>query len=241
MALLSADGSSYQEVLTPTTIFTVFVGQAGFSFSPDQVTIQVGDQVHWVWSSMGRTVGSGSNCVSDNLFCSPNNTSCSMNTASNTGATYDRIFLSQGTFPFFCRPHCSFGMTGTVFVGVVPGGIVEATNLRIAKSGTNTVFTYTPACGATSHAIYYGEGALAPIGPAWQGSICTDASGSTTIDIGNPTDLQYFVVVGQTATKEGSSARAARTWSAPSGRGRRLRHPQVIASTCPRRPARRRG
>ena len=204
LALLSADGTSATEVLTPTTTFTVFVGQAGFSYSPSQVIIQPGDTVHWVWSSVGHTVNSGSNCVSDNLFCSPNNTNCSVNGSSNTGFAFDRTFPTMGTFPYFCRPHCNFGMTGTVFVGTTPGGILEATNLNVTKAGLNTQFTYTPACGATAHAIYYGEGALAPLGPQWRDSICTDTSGSTTVALSNPSGLQYFVVVGQTASAEGS-------------------------------------
>ena len=204
LAILSADGTTATEVRTPNTSFTVFVGQNGTTFTPSQVTIQPGDTVHWVWSISGHNVTSGSNCTNDNLFCSPTNTGCSANPTSTTGATYDRIFSSAGTFPYFCRPHCLFGMTGTVFVGAGPGGILEATNLNIAKSGANTTFTYTPACGATSHAIYIGSGALAPAGPSWRDSICTDVSGSVTVDIGAPVGLQYFVVVGQTASAEGS-------------------------------------
>ncbi|HET9299296.1 MAG TPA: hypothetical protein VFO11_05080, partial [Candidatus Polarisedimenticolaceae bacterium] len=88
--------------------------------------------------------------------------------------------------------------------GTSPPGILEGTNLNLAKSGFNTVFTYTPACGATAHAIYIGEGPLVPNGPVWTDSICTDTSGSVTTDIGTPFGLQYFVVVGQTASAEGS-------------------------------------
>ena len=234
LALLSADGSTATEVMTPSTTFTIFVGQTGFSFSPNQVTIQPGDTVHWVWSSIGHTVNSGTSCVSDNQFCSPNNTSCATNPTSSTGAFYDRIFSTMGTFPFFCRPHCTFGMTGTVFVGTTPGGILEATNLHVNKSGLNTQFTYTPACGATSHAIYSGEGALAPLGPEWRDATCTDTSGSTTVALADPAGLQYFVVVGQTAAAEGSYGKETGNVERPEAiKVGACDKPQSIATSCP--------
>ena len=234
LAILSADGATATEVLTPTTTFSVFVGQTGFSFSPSDVIIQPGDTVHWVWASIGHTVNSGSNCVSDNVFCSPTNTNCSLNSTSSTGATYDRTFPNVGTVNYFCRPHCGFGMTGRVFVGTTPGGIVEATNLKLNKSGLSTNFTYTPACGATSHAIYFGEGALAPLGPQWRDSVCTDVSGSTTVDIGNPSSLQYFVVVGQTASAEGTYGKETGNVERPEAVKVGICDvPQVLATTCP--------
>jgi len=234
LALLSADGTTATEVSTPFTTFTVFVGQTGFTFSPSDVVIQPGDTVHWVWSSTGHTVNSGSSCTSDNLFCSPNNTNCSLNTTGSAGATYDRTFPTMGTVPYFCRPHCAFGMTGRVFVGTVPGGILEATNLHINKSGLDTQFTYTPACGATSHAIYSGEGALAPSGPQWRDSICTDTSGTTTATLADPTDLQYFVVVGQTASAEGSYGKESGNVERPEAvKVGVCDRAQAIGATCP--------
>jgi hypothetical protein len=118
-------------------------------------------------------------------------------------------------------------------VGVTPGGILEATNLRISRSGLNTTFTYTAACGATSHAIYFGEGRVSQ-GPGWSEGLCIDASGSHTANIGNPAGLQYFVVVGQTATDEGSygksSANVERSEAIKIGA---CDLPQEIATTCP--------
>jgi plastocyanin len=235
LAILAADGNSATEVRTPNTTFTVFVGQAGLSFSPSEVTIQPGDIVHWVWSISGHNVTSGSNCTNDNLFCSPSNTGCSANQTSGTGATYDRTFNTVGTFPYFCRPHCAFGMTGTVFVGATPPGILEATNLNLGKSGANTTFTYTPACGATAHAIYFGSGALAPLGPSWRNSICTDDSGSVTVDLGVPAGLQYFVVVGQTASAEGSYGTQTGGAERPEADGKTgsCPLPQEIGTSCP--------
>jgi plastocyanin len=33
-----------------------------------------------------------------------------------SGSTYSHTFTQAGSFPYFCRPHCSMGMTGTVVV-----------------------------------------------------------------------------------------------------------------------------
>ena len=176
---------------------------------------------------------SGSNCTNNNLFCSPNNTNCAANPTSNTGATYDRVFPTMGTFPYFCRPHCLFGMTGTIFVGVTPGGILEATNLRISRSGPNTTFTYTR--GLRGHVARHllRRSRLAP-GPEWAEGLCTDASGSHTADIGNPAGLQYFVVVGQTATDEGSYGKSSSNVERPEAiKVGACDLPQEIATSCP--------
>jgi plastocyanin len=99
------------------TVHTVNVAANGtFMFDPMALTIHVGDTVHWVWGSGGHTVTSGANCMADNKFCSPGDTSCATSATSSAGTTYDHKFTQAGTFPYFCIPHCGFGMTGTVVV-----------------------------------------------------------------------------------------------------------------------------
>jgi plastocyanin len=95
---------------------TVRVGQDGLTFSPANVTIHVGDTVHWVWSTSGHSVVSGTNGVADGRFCSPADMHCDTPPLSNTGTTYDHIFTAAGTFPYYCSVHFSFGMTGMVKV-----------------------------------------------------------------------------------------------------------------------------
>jgi len=104
---------------TPTPMSTthmVLVGSDGFSFSPSSLTIQVGDTVEWSWSSSGHTVTSGSQCSADGQFCSPSDSNCASTPPSNQGATYSHTFSAAGTFPYFCIPHCDFGMVGTIVV-----------------------------------------------------------------------------------------------------------------------------
>lgn len=97
---------------------TVVVGPNGMLvFSPATLSIHVGDTVQWTWASSGHSVNSGSsNCISDDRFCSPNDSNCAQAPSSNQGATYSHTFTAPGTYPYFCRPHCDLGMVGTITV-----------------------------------------------------------------------------------------------------------------------------
>lgn len=95
---------------------TVMVGQDGLTFTPATLTIQVGDVVHWVWSTSGHNVVSGSNGSADDRFCSLRNTDCGGAPLSNAGTTYDHMFTAPGSFPYFCAAHVPLGMRGTITV-----------------------------------------------------------------------------------------------------------------------------
>jgi plastocyanin len=106
-------------------VYTVIVGPDGAHvFSPSDLPITVNDTVHWVWASSGHNVSSGRNGNADSRFCSPNDTACDTDAAvfagsnplSDAGATYDHRFTTAGTYPYFCRPHYSMGMTGQIIV-----------------------------------------------------------------------------------------------------------------------------
>ena len=99
----------------PKTV-TVKVGQDGFSFTPMTVDLNAGDTVHWVWSSGGHDVVSGTSGSADGKFCSPSDSGCDSPSLSNAGATYDHTFAKAGTFPYFCSVHVQLGMIGTVRV-----------------------------------------------------------------------------------------------------------------------------
>jgi plastocyanin len=98
-------------------IFDVTVGPGGATmFSPNDVTISVGDTVRWTWASDRHSVTSGNPCTTDSQFCSPNDMNCTAGTLSNTGTIYQHTFNQAGTFSYFCALHCAFGMTGLVHV-----------------------------------------------------------------------------------------------------------------------------
>jgi len=108
--------STTTTTMGPTT-HTVHVGPSEtFTFSPSSLTINVGDTVQWVWDSDVHTVTSGAECTADGMFCSPNDTNCASGTTSNAGATYEHTFTTAGTFSYFCTPHCTLGMVGSITV-----------------------------------------------------------------------------------------------------------------------------
>jgi plastocyanin len=93
-------------------------GPSGMGFFPSDVTIQVGQTVHWVWSGtrMHNVVSGTPDGTADNRFCSPNDTNCANAPLSPPGTTYDHTFTQTGTYSYFCAPHVLFGMTGTITV-----------------------------------------------------------------------------------------------------------------------------
>jgi len=70
--------------------------------------------------------------------------------------------------------------------------------------------TYTPACGATNHVIYWGMAGPFPIGPPglnWVNGACgMGVSGTAFFDPGMPEPgrLFYFIIAGQNGSVEGS-------------------------------------
>jgi plastocyanin len=100
----------------PKTVDVTVGPGGGTSFSPSTVTIKVGDTVRWTWGGTGHNVVSGTGGVADNKFCSPSDTGCATAATSTVGAVYSHTFTTAGTYPYFCAPHASFGMTGSVTV-----------------------------------------------------------------------------------------------------------------------------
>jgi hypothetical protein len=75
-----------------------------------------------------------------------------------------------------------------------------------AAGGTAVQIGYIPGCGTLDHAVYWGTGPIAGA-PAWAQAACAVGStGQASFDPGTPAPgtLLYFVVVGQSATREGS-------------------------------------
>jgi plastocyanin len=131
---------------TISQIFDVTVGPNGMLvFSPDPVTISVGDTVRWTWGSSGHSVTSGTPCTVDGQFCSPNDTNCSAGVLSNMGAVYQHTFTQAGTYSYFCHVHCAFGMTGTINVESAP--MAQSAFSRKVHGGAGTFDVPLPLTG----------------------------------------------------------------------------------------------
>lgn len=98
-----SDNNPMQEEQTTYTVEII-----GNSFSPESLSISVGDTV--VWINTGSTIHtstSGSDCDSDGNWDSG---------SLSPEESFSYVFSTGGTFEYFCIPHCELGMTGSVTV-----------------------------------------------------------------------------------------------------------------------------
>jgi len=108
----------------PAAATTHTVSIIGFSFNPPSLTVATGDSVIWVNNSaLSHTSTSGTPCTANGLWDSP---------FLGPGDDFTFTFAAPGTFPYFCRPHCGSGMTGTITV--TPPTPVEPTTWGRIKS-----------------------------------------------------------------------------------------------------------
>lgn len=86
----------------------VQVGAGGLKFTPQNVTIQVGDTIEWVWAANGHSSTSGTPGNPNGLWDSG---------VKNTGFVFSRTFSGPGTFSYYCSPHgACCGMIGSITV-----------------------------------------------------------------------------------------------------------------------------
>jgi len=87
---------------------TYVITMPGNSFSPDTLTISVGDTVLWSnTDSKAHTTTSGANGVADNIWNSGNMI---------PGATFSYVFTQAGNYPYYCIYHYGLGMYGLIIV-----------------------------------------------------------------------------------------------------------------------------
>lgn len=98
------------------------------SFSPSSLTITPGTKVTWVNKSSGtqHTTTSGTGCKPDGKWNSGN---------LDPNGSFSHTFQTAGTYKYFCIPHCSVGMVGTI---EVKGGGSEAPDEETQQSATGT-------------------------------------------------------------------------------------------------------
>lgn len=84
----------------------VTVGQGGTRFTPNTVSIVVGDTVTWTWAGNNHSATSGPPGTPSGVFDSG---------IKNSGAIYSFTFTSAGAYSYYCRVHGAM-MTGTITV-----------------------------------------------------------------------------------------------------------------------------
>ena len=97
----------------------VVVGPGGnLVFEPAEITIAPGTTVHWVWESDNHNVIPESQPDGANWEGTPGGASKTYN----TGYEYSHTFDTTGTYEYFCQPHKTAGMVGTITVQEGGGG-----------------------------------------------------------------------------------------------------------------------
>lgn len=173
---------------------TVHVTLSGFVFTPSTVSIDVGDTVHWDWVEGVHTITSGTSPEDPNvgnLFDIPNAISSPI---------FSHTYTSAGTFPYFCRPHIQFGMTGTVNVAAVE--VLDPDNVYVDAShgGSQVGTANSPFTTIAAAVVAANANAIIRIAPgtyaenfAGGSSLATDmtlqVNGSGSVIIGLTLDL----------------------------------------------------
>ena len=99
--------AAFSLLTSQAATFQVQVGQGGQKFTPKDLTINVGDTVQWNWASNHHSVTSGT----------PGNPSGLFDTGiQNVPFTFSFTFTTAGTVPYYCTPHGSLGMVGSIIV-----------------------------------------------------------------------------------------------------------------------------
>ena len=100
---------SGEDVVEPDHV--VEVGRGATQFSPQDISIEVGETVQWVNLS-------GFHNVNGSTDTFPNNPASFSSGASSSDAwTYSFTFDIEGVYDYQCDPHAGMGMAGTVTVG----------------------------------------------------------------------------------------------------------------------------
>lgn len=116
----------------------VQVGAGGLKFTPQDVTINVGDTVQWVWAKSGHSSTSGTPGNPDGMWDSG---------VQNNGFVFNQTFTSAGTFNYFCSPHgVCCGMIGSVTVNAVVD-TVEITRAQYKVSRSQLLVEATDSDG----------------------------------------------------------------------------------------------
>lgn len=91
----------------------VTVGADGQTrFTPEAVTVATGETVRWEWASSGHNVRPDSQPADADWTGTPGGE----NETYDSGYVYEFAFEVAGRYEYYCAPHQSFGMVGTVVV-----------------------------------------------------------------------------------------------------------------------------
>lgn len=186
LAILAALSPDLARAVTPgvdIAVPRVAITNAGsggaLTFSPASIRVEPGDYVQWKWVAGLHTTTSGASCVASGLWASNLNT---------TTTSFMRQFTeAPGSFPFFCMPHCTLGMVGTVL-------LTTPIDLGVTDLGGMAVLTWNGGGGLyriyrADNALFNAATVLTPPGGA-QGPSFNDTTGDVP-----PEGTAFFYLV----------------------------------------------
>ncbi|MFT4922319.1 MAG: plastocyanin [Haloarculaceae archaeon] len=97
-----------------------------YYFDPIGLAVEPGETVTWVIEngSHSTTAYKEGNSVAKTTRIPDGSTAWNSETLSETGASFNHTFETEGTYDYFCIPHKSLGMVGRIVVSA-PGGPAE--------------------------------------------------------------------------------------------------------------------
>jgi len=167
----------------PALAAETVVNQVNIAFVPQEISVFPGDTVRWVYSGGTHSVTSGSDCTPSGLFDSPL-------TVKNTEFVWTVPASAAGTVvSYYCDPHCIFGQTGTVRVGVEhvitqtglafsPSSVTVAPGDRIRWVRTAGNHTVTSGADCTADGVSF-DGLLTLANTEFSWIVPQSAAGST--------------------------------------------------------------
>jgi plastocyanin len=180
----------------------------GFSFSPANLQIDLGDKVHWVKTIGLHSVESGTGGVHDGAFRSGDVTA----SAFTFDVTFDSAFLAANpmvgsVYPYYCANHVGFGMIGSVAVdipasattrngnGVNPSAYTSTSLPVLGTSWTAEIDLSSVSSTGLAFVLGY-EGPLPPI-PLSFGELLVDITTPNLLALSaaGPNTLRSFSVV----------------------------------------------
>ena len=133
----------------------VQVGAGGLKFTPQNVTIQAGDTVQWVWAANGHSSTSGTPGNPNGLWDSG---------VQNSGFIFNHTFPAAGTFSYYCSPHgACCGMVGSVTVTAaadtveITRALYKTARSQLIVQATDTDDTAVLTVSVTSTGVILGQ------------------------------------------------------------------------------------
>lgn len=190
-SLLLAAGLCLTSAATAQNNHIVEVAPLGFVYEPQDLNVNVGDTVTWVWIGGGtHDVVSDDGAFQSALVSAPNTFS----------VTFDGTFLAANPvlgdfYRYHCTPHAAFGMNGSIQVH--PQRLLSVTNFTAGQTGSidvsgsqvgRTIILGYSLAGAGPTSIDMGTLALSP--PFNQlPPLVADASGNASMSVNLPAGM----------------------------------------------------